>query len=196
MKKAFLLLMLLFAVAALAACGKGSGQADGNSPPAEPDTQAAGAPAGNAAEDKPAAPETETVPEMESEPETITVRYYVTDAELGELIEKQTEVTVGEGGNVYKAALEALQKETEKELSLWKGVEFKDAVLKEGVLTVDVSIPDEARLGAPGEALALEAITRTAFQFDEVKALDILVDGEAVESLMGHVELEHPIQRG
>ncbi|EXX91884.1 hypothetical protein BG53_07505, partial [Paenibacillus darwinianus] len=149
------------------------------------DAQAAGAAAGSDADQKPVEPASKTV----------KVRYYVSDAELSELIEKQTEATVGEDGNVYKAALNALQIETEKELSLWKGVTFKSAALKDGLLTVDMSIPDEARLGAPGEALALEAIKRTVFQFDEVKALDILIDGEAVESLMGHIELEHPIQR-
>ncbi|KWX81409.1 hypothetical protein AMQ83_34305, partial [Paenibacillus riograndensis] len=31
--------------------------------------------------------------------------------------------------------------------------------------------------------------------FEEVYSIDLLVDGESPESLMGHAELEHPINR-
>lgn len=67
--------------------------------------------------------------------------------------------------------------------------------LSDGTLTVDIHIPDDARLGAGGEAFAIEALTKTLFQFDEIKAIDVLVDGQAAESMMGHVTLEHPIHR-
>lgn len=45
------------------------------------------------------------------------------------------------------------------------------------------------------EQFALEALKNTLFQFDEVKSIELLVDGEVVESLIGHAELEHPILR-
>lgn len=60
---------------------------------------------------------------------------------------------------------------------------------------MDVHMPDEARLGAGGEQFALDALTKTMFQFDEVKSVELLVDGAKVESLMGHVDLEHPLTR-
>ncbi|MNY78319.1 hypothetical protein D3C86_2185150 [compost metagenome] len=58
-----------------------------------------------------------------------------------------------------------------------------------------MKIPEDAHLGASGEDLALQALLKTSFQFDEVKTVDILVDGKSVDSLMGHVELEHPFSR-
>ncbi len=83
----------------------------------------------------------------------------------------------------------------ENEISLWEHAVFNSVTVKDGDVTVDLSLPEEARLGAPGEVLALEAIRNTVFQFDEVKSLDLLLDGQAVESLMGHEELEHPFKK-
>jgi hypothetical protein len=42
---------------------------------------------------------------------------------------------------------------------------------------------------------AIDALQKTFFQFDEVQSLELLVDGNQIESLMGHVELEHPMTR-
>ena len=33
------------------------------------------------------------------------------------------------------------------------------------------------------------------FQFEEVQQIELTVDGQQVESLMGHVDLEHPMNR-
>ena len=129
--------------------------------------------------------------------EPVTVVYYVTDEDMDGLVERRTEVKPDDPGAIYRLAIEALKREDEAagEYSLWKHAEFCRVELSDGVLTVDLTLPDEARLGSMGEALAIEAIARTAFQFDEVEALEILVDGERVESLMGHEELAHPILR-
>ena len=65
----------------------------------------------------------------------------------------------------------------------------------DGVLAIDVHIPDDARLGSGGELLALDALKETMFQFEELNNLELLIDGKALESFMGHSELEHPISR-
>jgi len=126
----------------------------------------------------------------------LTVNTYVTDEELSELKELTVEIEVAKDTDKYLAAVKTLQQvEEDAGVSLWKHARFLSAELKDGRLTVDMTLPDEARLGAPGELLALEAIEKTAFQFKEVQELDLLVDGVAVDSLMGHTELEHPIVR-
>jgi copper chaperone len=43
--------------------------------------------------------------------------------------------------------------------------------------------------------LSLDAIQKTLFQFPEVDAIEILSGGKQTDSLMGHVELSHPIKR-
>lgn len=162
----------------LAACGQGKDAAAPSGQPSAPPKQSIESPAGSMMK---------------------TVRYYVSDPDMTGLTELTAEVEAapeGEGG-IYRAALEAMQRtdEAKGEYSLWQHIRFNRVSFEDGKLTVDVTIPDEARLGAPGEALALEAITKTAFQFEEVRALDILVDGEPTDSLMGHEFLEHPILR-
>lgn len=72
---------------------------------------------------------------------------------------------------------------------------FKSAILKDKKLTLDITVSGEGRLGAPGEAMLLQAIQKTLFQFPEVDSIDILVDGKPVESLMGHMDLPHPMKR-
>ncbi|MCG7379175.1 GerMN domain-containing protein [Paenibacillus sp. ACRSA] len=133
------------------------------------------------------------------EPETRTsqsVEVYYADAELLELEQQEQTIDFKEETEKYQKTFEALQNSSDANLlSLWNQVELLSATFEDGALTLDVHIPEEANLGSSGELLALDALTQTMFQFDEVNSIDVLVDGEASESLMGHSELEHPIQR-
>ncbi|CAH0122208.1 MULTISPECIES: GerMN domain-containing protein [unclassified Paenibacillus] len=128
--------------------------------------------------------------------ETANVHVYFTDDQLMELTEKSVEISYESPDQKYMAALQALQHTDDPNLiSLWAKAEFLSADNKEGALTVDMNIPAEARLGAPGEELAVNALLQTMFQFDEVQSIELLVDGQKVESLMGHVDLQSPFQR-
>ncbi|MFS0873443.1 GerMN domain-containing protein [Paenibacillus xylanilyticus] len=125
-----------------------------------------------------------------------TVEVFFADTQVLELEKREVELEFVDNDEKYKKTFEALQNNGDPELvSLWEKVELLSIQYDENTLTLDVHIPDEAKLGTSGELLALEALTTTMFQFDEVKSLDVLVDGEALDSLMGHSELEHPIQR-
>ncbi|MNW48013.1 Sporulation and spore germination [compost metagenome] len=133
-----------------------------------------------------------------NQPQQITekIETYFTDDQMLELTQDSREITYQAEADKYLAALKALQTPSDtKQFSLWGKVEFHSAVFKDGTVTVDLALPDEARLGAGGEALALDALKNTLFQFDEVQAIDVLVDGTPVDTLMGHVELTHPLSR-
>lgn len=125
-----------------------------------------------------------------------TIEVYVTDAAINKLYPLKSEILYSTEESKIKAALEALAAaKADGRMGLWSGVEFKRVSVKDGAVTADITLPDKSRLGAPGEELALQAIQKTVFQFEEIKSLDILVDGKAVDSLMGHLDLEHPIMR-
>ncbi|WP_339297259.1 GerMN domain-containing protein [Paenibacillus sp. FSL R5-0623] len=139
---------------------------------------------------------TETPATSESnQKKTITVFY--TDEEELELHKASAEISYASDDAKYKAAFESLQQSKDDKLvPLWsKEIELKSVQFKDGALTLDIHMPDTARLGAGGESYALDALKQTFFQFDEVKSLDLLVDGQQTESLMGHVDLEHPMTR-
>ncbi|OMF33797.1 hypothetical protein BK133_13480 [Paenibacillus sp. FSL H8-0548] len=121
---------------------------------------------------------------------------YLTDSEFNETIEKPVTLVYETEDDLIKVAIAELQQEpTGNELALWKPIEIKSVELAEGVVTIDIHLPDEARLGAPGELLVIETLKKTLFQFEFVQAIELLNDGQQVETLMGHVELEHPMNR-
>ncbi|MDN4069132.1 GerMN domain-containing protein [Paenibacillus vini] len=127
---------------------------------------------------------------------TKTIETYYTDDEMLELTKSSVEIKYTEEQEKYLAALQTLKGSADTALfALWKNVEFHSAKLENGQLTIDITLPDEARLGAGGEVLALDALKQTMFQFDEVKSIELLVDGKQRDTLMGHEELEHPMTR-
>lgn len=146
--------------------------------------------AGNAG----SATDTGTAAGPEKKQEDISV--YYTDDQMIDLHAQKKQIAYSDGNERLKAAFEALQSDGDKgETSLWKNVQLLSAKQDGDAVTLDIHLPDEARLGAPGEQLALSAVTQTYFQFKDVASLNILVDGEAAESLMGHEDLEHPIKK-
>ncbi|MDR0270681.1 GerMN domain-containing protein [Paenibacillus sp.] len=121
---------------------------------------------------------------------------YYTDPQELELKKSQKEISYENETGKYTGAFKALQSSGKSELiPLWGGIELKKLEFKNGEITLDIHMPDEVRLGAGGEQFALDALTQTMFQFDQVKLVELLVDGAKVESLMGHVDLEHPLTR-
>ncbi|MFD0586971.1 GerMN domain-containing protein [Paenibacillus sp. GCM10027627] len=137
-------------------------------------------------------PETSNAPTEEQRDAII----YSSSSELEGMVERTVTLKGTTDEDFVKAAFAELQKEVDGSgVSLWKGVHVLSSELKEGKFTVDLHIPDEARLGAPGELQMIETMKSTIFQFPFVEEIELLVVGEAVESLMGHVELDHPIKR-
>ncbi|RKN72401.1 GerMN domain-containing protein [Paenibacillus ginsengarvi] len=126
----------------------------------------------------------------------LTLKTYYADDNLDKLIERQTSVTVQNDSDKYAAALNALKTPPETALSsLSKGITYRSVKFDKGNVTIDLTIADTGRLGAPGEDLLLQSIRKVLFQFSEVQSIEVLVDGKKIESLMGHVSLPHPIKR-
>lgn len=124
------------------------------------------------------------------------INFYLTNPDMTDLIERQTETSYITENEKIERALKVLQKDGDSgETSLWKNVQINKVTVKDGAITLDIHVPDIARFGSTGENMALQAIQKTVLQFDEIKSLDILVDGKAIDSLMGHDELEHPIMK-
>ncbi|WP_440115526.1 GerMN domain-containing protein [Paenibacillus sp. QZ-Y1] len=124
------------------------------------------------------------------------IQVFYADDQLLQLEKSTKEITFEDDSDKYSKTYAALQSNDQSELiPLWTNIDLLSSTFDQGKLTLDVHIPDEARLGAGGEVLALDALKETFFQFDEVSSIDLLVDGNATDSLMGHAELEHPLNR-
>gem|GEM_PF-400430 len=75
-------------------------------------------------------------------------------------------------------------------------VELRGVSLSEGVAYVDLSAEVmEVHLGAEAEAVLVHSIVWTLVQLPEVDAVQILVEGEVVETIAGHVSIDRPFVR-
>ncbi|SMF87165.1 Sporulation and spore germination [Paenibacillus uliginis N3/975] len=135
--------------------------------------------------------------ETASQEKKATIELYYTDPELLDLIKASREITYTDEENKYVKAFEGLQNSGDDQLvPLWRdSIKLTSVKFDQGALTLDIVKPDEANLGSGGESYAIEALRNTFFQFEEVKSIQLLVDGKKVESLMGHVDLENPMTR-
>ncbi|TVY11660.1 GerMN domain-containing protein [Paenibacillus cremeus] len=173
----------------LAGCGQKAMQGAGQAPKASTSQ-------GSGSVSTPAAQTPAPTPTPEAQSKQLQVKAYFGDDQMEKLVEKQVTISFKQDADKYAAALQALTvSKDEKALPLMKGFTIKSAAIKNGDLTVDLSMPNESILGSGGEEMLLTAIQQTLFQFAEVKTIDILLDGKKVDSLMGHMELLHPIKR-
>ncbi|WP_094093264.1 GerMN domain-containing protein [Paenibacillus physcomitrellae] len=131
--------------------------------------------------------------------QTETMKLYYADKDFMELQEATRDISYEaseDNAGKYKAAFEGLQQSGTSDLiSLWEKVQLLSVAFADGEVTLDIHLPDEARLGADGELMALDSLQKTMFQFDEVKSIELLVDGKKLETLMGHADLLHPMTR-
>lgn len=129
--------------------------------------------------------------------ETVALRVYFGDAELARLIERSVDVPKADTPELIRRALsEMAHPPGGGAVALAGALEVRSVSMSGGVVRIDVHVRPEGRLGAPGELLLVNALKQTFFQFDDVREVEMTVDGRRVESLMGHVELPYPMLRG
>lgn len=151
---------------------------------------------GQSAEKGPTSPSQSQDPNQDTQNKELKIKAYYSDEQMEKLVEKEVTIRFKQESDKYKEALKTLTVSTDAKIfPLFKGFTFKTVELKNGQLTIDLSMKPESRLGSGGEAMLLDALQRTLFQFNEIQTIEVLVDGAKVESLMGHMELTHPIKR-
>ncbi|MFF2908189.1 GerMN domain-containing protein [Paenibacillus sp. NPDC057934] len=151
-------------------------------------------PANDTVNSTPAPTATEKPAAVEKQSQSIDV--YYTDPQLLDLVAAKATIHFADPVEKYRDAFKALQSsDNQEQIPLWGKIELKSLKFEDGQILMDIHKPQEAQLGAGGESMAMSALAKTYFQFDEVKSIEMLVDGQKVESLMGHVDLEHPMTR-
>lgn len=125
-----------------------------------------------------------------------SIEVYYTDSQVMDLVPAKATISYSDEVEKYTETFKALQKSDNADLvPLWSKIELKSLKFEDGQIVMDIHKPAEAQLGAGGESYAIDSLVKTFFQYEEVKSIDVLVDGEQVESLMGHVDLLHPFTR-
>ena len=133
------------------------------------------------------------------EAKEITLKYYFPDEEGTKLIAVTKKMKVLEKDK-YKSAMTELLKGTDKKGTITiipKKTKLKSIKVKDGVATVDFSgdIVKYFVGGSTGEELMIASIVNTLTEFNEIKSVQILVDGKEVETIAGHMDLTAPLTR-
>jgi hypothetical protein len=135
---------------------------------------------------------TSTAAPADAKPKQLNL--YYGNQEGNALVTKAVTLKQSSSSSIYLDALNTLTKSPDDQsFALFAGFTFQSAELKGNTLNIDLTLPVEPQLGAPGEELLLESLKKSMFQFEEVHAIEVLVNGQKVESLLGHVDLPHPI---
>lgn len=206
-RKHWTFILGIMLIAALAGCGQkpeaapnepsatSTAPADNSANTASQDGNAGGTQGAQGADGAASSDPAESAPSEQTE----TIKVYYADQDFIDLTEAAREIhysAAQDSTDKYKAAFEALQDPGDTGLfPLWGKMQLLSVKFSGGEVTLDVHMPDEARLGSDGELMALDSLQKTFFQFDEVNSIELLVDGQKLDSLMGHADLLHPMTR-
>lgn len=124
--------------------------------------------------------------------------YYPDDQGLKLIAVKRTVDT--KGSDKYTAAMKSLLTgTTEKGQTnvIPKQARLKSVTVKGDTAYVDFSAELVKKFtgGSTGEEMLVGSVVNTLTEFSEVKKVQILVDGQAIESLAGHLDLSAPQTR-
>lgn len=128
--------------------------------------------------------------------ETQSLTFYYVDEQLVEILQEERDIQFSSDEEKWKEAWSALQNSQDKKLySLWENVDLIEANLKDSQLVLNLALPDQLQQGSSAEGLAIQTLINTFGQFKGVETIQLLVDGEVIETLSGHVSIEHPFAK-
>lgn len=193
-----LVVAALAAVALLAACGEDAAQEPtgdglGDPQPTTPTDDPTGAP--DATEDPD--PGDDPPPGDGAGTDQVTA-WFARETPSGVWLEPETVHLADETVQVLRAAVEAIVSGQSVNPGLTTlvpaGVEVLDVRIEEGVAVVDLSGEVAQASGGSAEELAFaQQLAQTATQFEAADAVRLLVDGQPVDELWGHLDWSKPI---
>lgn len=142
-------------------------------------------------------PPVQTEQSKAAQPQETQMKVYFANEDGTKLVAKtQPKQT----GDKYVAAVNALIAGTDAQDAVSmipKGTKLRAVTVKNGVAYVDFSKDLVKRFGggSAGEIMLVGSIVNTLTEFPEVKAVQILVEGEKVETIAGHMDTSEPLKR-
>lgn len=123
--------------------------------------------------------------------------YFV--AEEGEALKAEQRAVANREGIARAAVEELIAGPQGKGLqgTIPAGTELLDIGIKDGICTVDFSseFRDNHWGGSSGELLTVYSVVNVLTQFPTVEKVQFLIDGQRVDTLVGHVDLSQPLER-
>lgn len=145
--------------------------------------------------DKPAAPKNDS----EKKFKTQEIKVFYPDENATKLVEVKRTIKFVDENEKYSAALsELMQKPKEQGLIniFPKHAKIKSVTRKDDTAIVDFDkdIAKNFVGGSTGEEFLVTSVVNTLTEFNEVKQVRFLIDGEEIETLAGHMDLSEPVK--
>ena len=133
-----------------------------------------------------------------SKAQLVNIKVYYPDENATGLV--AVEKSIKDTDNKYQAAVEALIAGTEKKglANVFpKKAKLLQVTVSGKVAKVDFSRELQKNFvgGSTGEEMLVGSVVNTLTEFPEIKKVQILVDGQEVETLSGHMDLSQPLPR-
>jgi len=134
------------------------------------------------------------------QPDQETVTLYFGDKRSGYLVQENRRIQVGPEGLETRLVMELIKGPSSPgRVSTIPGkVKIRSPVaVKDGIATVDFDreIKTGHWGGSAGEILTVYSVVNTLTELEHVRAVRFLVEGEEVDTLLGHLYLGEPVQR-
>jgi spore germination protein GerM len=128
--------------------------------------------------------------------ETNTLTFYYVDGQLMEVLQEERDIHFSSEEEKWQEIWSALQlPQDDNMLSLWHNVDLIEAELLDSQLVLNLSLPDQMELGSSGEGFAIQTLINTFGQVKDVNTIQLLIDGESIETLAGHVLIKDPFSK-
>lgn len=133
-----------------------------------------------------------------SKAQLVNIKVYYPDENATGLV--AVEKSIKDTDNKYQAAVEALMAGTEKKglANVFpKKAKLLQVTVSGKVAKVDFSRELQKNFvgGSTGEEMLVGSVVNTLTEFPEIQKVQILVDGQEVETLSGHMDLSRPLPR-
>lgn len=133
-----------------------------------------------------------------SKAQLVNIKVYYPDENATGLV--AVEKSIKDTDNKYQAAVEALMAGTEKKglANVFpKKAKLLQVTVSGKVAKVDFSRELQKNFvgGSTGEEMLVGSVVNTLTEFPEIQKVQILIDGQEVETLSGHMDLSQPLPR-
>lgn len=146
---------------------------------------------------KPAKPDTKPAEPKEQQ---INIKVYYPDDQGMSLVAVTRQIKVEDPQDKYTAAMVSLMNGTKDKgctVVIPKQTKLKSVRVEDGLATVDFDSNMVKHFvgGSTGEEMMIGSIVNTLTEFPEVKKVRVLIEGQPVETIAGHMDLSEPLER-
>ncbi len=146
------------------------------------------------------APPAEEKGKEDKKPQELAIKVYYPNDAATKLVAVKRKIKTTAAEDKYTAAIKSLMqgtKEKGQSTIIPKQAKLRSVKVEKGVAKVDFSqdIIKNFVGGSTGEEMLVGSVVNTLTEFPEVKQVQILVEGNSIESLAGHMDLSTPLSR-